>query len=566
MLKFKDYVYQEVDMAQVEKEFEGLLQKLNSAKTAAKQIEVILEINERRKEVETNFSLAHVRFTLDTTDEYYSKQNDIIDEITPRYSALGHRYYQALLQSPFKNAIRKKFGDVLLNTAQVAVKTFDPIIMPDLVEENKLSSRYSKLLASAKIRFQKQTLNLSQLGKYMQDSNRKTRAAASKAYYNWFAQQQKELDEIYDNMVKVRDRMAKKLGFSNYVELGYLSLNRVDYNAADVATYRDQVYRYLLPITKKLFKKQAKRLGIKGMKYYDYNLQFLSGNPTPAGNKDYLVDVASKMYTEMSPETSRFFAFMKESELMDLEAKQGKSGGGYCTAFPAYKAPFVFANFNGTSGDVDVLTHEMGHAFMAYEGRNVPLIEQGWPTLEACEIHSMSMEFFAYPWIHHFFKEDADKYRVSHITGSLTFIPYGVAVDEFQHYVYENVNDSPEQRRAKWREIEQKYLPHLKFGDNEFLNKGGRWMRQAHIFARPFYYIDYTLAQVSAFEFFNWMRANPKDAWDRYVQLCQLGGSKTYLQLLKAVQLSNPFKKGSLKKIVTPLKTYLETIENLDVA
>lgn len=565
MLKFKDYVYQETDIEKVEQEVEVLLQRFQEAKTAAKQIALILEIDAYRRVVETNFALMYVRFTLNTNDPYYTKQNDIIDEITPRYSALGHRYYQALLDSPFKKAIAKKFGNVLLKKAEVAIKTFDPVIMEDMVEENKLSSRYSKLLASAQIRFKKETLNLSQLGKYMQDVDRRTRAAASKAYYGWFASQQDELDEIYDKMVKVRDTMAKKLGFSNFVELGYLRMGRVDYTAKDVAQYRDQVYRHVVPITKSLFRKQAKRLGIKGMKYYDYNLQFLSGNPLPAGDKDYLVNVASTMYDAMSPETSEFFRFMKENELMDLEARKGKAGGGYCTTFPAYKSPFVFANFNGTSGDVDVLTHEMGHAFMAYEGRNVDLIEQGWPTMEACEIHSMSMEFFAYPWVDQFFKQDADKYRISHITGALTFIPYGVAVDEFQHFVYENVTATPVERRAKWREIEKKYLPHMKYGTNEFLNNGGRWMRQAHIYQSPFYYIDYTLAQVSAYEFFNHWRENPKEAWDRYVALCQLGGSKTYLELLKSVQLSNPFKKGSLKKIVLPLKAYLETLDSLDV-
>ncbi len=562
MLKFNEYQYHEINIETVEVAFRALIEEFKKAETAKKQIACIEKINEYRRQTETNFALANVRFSLNTTDPYYVKQIDLIDEISPRYSALVNEYYLALLSSPFCEAIDKKFGPVLLNAAKVSTKSFNPIIIEDMVEDNKLKSRYSKLLASAKIKFQGQTLNLPKLGKYMQDADRQVRAAASKAYYQWFNKNLAELDEIYDKMVKVRDKMAKKLGFKNYVELGYLRLGRVDYTAEDVKLYREQVYQYIVPLTKKLFKKQAKRLGIKGMKYYDYNLQFLSGNAKPAGDQKYLVDVATKMYDEMSTETSEFFHYMKDCELMDLEAKQGKSGGGFCTTFPAYKSPFVFANFNGTSGDVDVLTHEMGHAFMAYCCKDVPLLEQEWPTLEACEIHSMSMEFFAYPWMEGFFAKDTAKYKLSHISSSLTFIPYGVAVDEFQHYVYENVDVTPAQRRAKWREIEQKYLPHIKYGSNRFLNDGGRWMRQAHIYESPFYYIDYTLAQISAFQFFNEARENRTLAWTKYLKLCRLGGQKTYLSLLKDVKLAVPFKAGSLKKIVKPLKQYLDTLDD----
>lgn len=559
-MKFKDYPYKEINVEEVGAKLKEMIAEFVNAKDAKTQIELIAKINAYRVEIETNFSIAHVRFTLDTNDEYYSKQNDILDEISPHYSAVVFEYYKVLLASEFKKEINEAYGDVLLKKAEASIRTFDPIIIEDMMEENKLTSQYSKLLSSAQIKFNDETLNLSQLGKYMEDSDRKVRKEASEAYYNWFNDNLEELDTIYDSLVKVRDKMAKKLGFKNYVELGYLNLGRVDYNAEDVAGYRKQVYEDVVPLSQQLFKKQAESLKIKDMHYYDYNLMFLDGNPKPAGDEDYLVDVASKMYKEMSKETDEFFAFMRDKELMDLDARKGKSGGGYCTTLPAYKAPFVFANFNGTRGDVDVLTHEMGHAFMAYECRNVPLLEQGWPTLEACEIHSMSMEYFAYPWLNDFFKEDEEKYKIAHINGSINFIPYGVAVDEFQHYVYENVEASPQERRAKWREIEKKYLPHINYGDNKFLNDGGRWLRQSHIFGSPFYYIDYTLAQASAFEFFNWWREEPTEAWKNYVHLCQLGGSKTYLNLLKEVKLSNPFEPGTLNKIITPLKTYLETL------
>lgn len=562
MLKFSEYPYHEINIDEVKKQLGALISDFKNATTGKKQLEIIAKINDYRSEVETNMSIANVRFTLNTTDTYYAKQNEIMDSISPIYSSLIINYYKALLASPFKKAIEKKYSKLIFSIAEVAVKSFDDSIIEESIEENKLVSEYTKLMASAKIKFKGKVYNLSQMGKFSVDSERRTRAAAAKATSNWMAKHQDEIDTIYDKLVHLRDKMAKKLGFANFVELGYYRLNRTDYTAEDVKGYRDEIYKHLVPLSKKLFKRQAKRLHLKGMKYYDYNLEFLTGNATPIGNKDVLLNSAVEMYDAMSSQTSEFFHFMVDSELLDLEAKPNKAGGGYCTSFPTYKAPFIFANFNGTSGDVDVLTHEVGHAFMCYCCKDVNLLEYIWPTYEACEIHSMSMEFFAYPYMEKFFKEEKDKYIFSHLSNAITFVPYGCAIDEFQHYVYENVDVTPQQRRAKWREIEKKYLPHLKYTGNTFLEEGGKWLRQSHVFQTPFYYIDYTLAQMCAFQFFNAMQKDKEDAWNRYVALCKLGGSKSFLQLLKAVHLENPFKKGTIKKTIRPLSEFLNQFDD----
>ena len=563
-LKFSEFEYKPLDIEKIKVELSDLINRFINAKSAKEQIALVKEIDEYSGKISTSMSLCSTRFNINTNDKYYEKEQERIDEISPYIQALANEYNKALVNAKYKKALIKEFGKQWFDSIEVSLKTFDPKIMEDLVNENKLVSQYTKLIASAKIKFKGKTYNLAGVSKFTQDNDRRTRSAATKAISNWFEEHMDEFDTIYDNLVHVRDTIAKKMGYDNYVEYGYYRLGRTDYNAEDVKGYRDQVYKHLVPVTKKLFKRQAKRLGIKGMKNYDYNLMFLSGNATPKGNKDELVNAAMQMYDEMSHETSVFFRFMVESELMDLEAKPGKMGGGYCTTFQEYHAPFVFANFNGTSGDVDVLTHEMGHAFMAYCCKDVVPSDLMWPTLEACEIHSMSMEFFAYPWIEKFFKEETEKYKFSHLSGAITFIPYGVAVDEFQHFVYENPSVTPEQRRLKWREIEKKYLPHIKYS-TPFMENGGRWFRQSHIFSSPFYYIDYTLAQVCAFQFFNMMNEDKEKAWSTYVDLCKLGGTKSFLNLLKAVGLQNPFKNGTIKKVVKPLNEYLNKFDDLNM-
>jgi M3 family oligoendopeptidase len=268
------------------------------------------------------------------------------------------------------------------------------------------------------------------------------------------------------------------------------------------------------------------------------------------------------MYREMSAETDEFFTFMCDNELMDLVNRPTKAGGGYCTMLPSFKAPYIFSNFNGTAHDVDVLTHEAGHAFQCYMSRNLGVPEYYFPTSEACEIHSMSMEFFAWKWMKSFFKEDEDKYQFSHLSGALLFLPYGVSVDEFQHFVYDNPQATPAERNAAWLSIEKKYLPHRNYDGDAFLESGGIWQQQRHIYESPFYYIDYTLAQICALQF--WVRTkNDRDsAWKDYVTLCSAGGSKSFLELVSLANLHSPFEDASFVSIVDDITTRLDGVND----
>jgi len=358
-------------------------------------------------------------------------------------------------------------------------------------------------------------------------------------------------------MVKVRHRMAKKMGFDNYIPLGYLRLMRTDYNADDVAGYRAQVKRDLVPLASELREKQRQRLGVPKLTFFDEGITFLSGNAKPEGTADEILTEGLNMYHALSQETATFIDYLYDHELLDVEAREGKAGGGYCSFIYDHKAPFIFSNFNGTSGDVDVLTHEAGHAFQIFQSKDFELPEFVWPTLEACEIHSMSMEFITWPFMDKFFGDQADKYRYHHLTEALLFIPYGTLVDAFQHEVYANPDLTPSERRSKWRDLERTYLPHRDYEEDAFLEGGGYWFRQGHIFTDPFYYIDYTLAQVCAFQFHMANQKDHEDTLQRYFRLCQLGGSQSFLSLIKSSGLENPFKEGTIKHIIEPLTAWL---------
>jgi len=556
-LKFNEYPFKVPSVKAISKKLEALLNELKECKDAPSAVKVINRWNKYGAKLETEISLIYVMYTLNTTTKKYVDAQNKIDEIMPIIQNYGNMFAKILTKSPFRPELEKKFGEYLFQKYDASLKAFDEKIIPDLIEENKLTSEYQQIFGNAKIEFDGKTLNFSQLGKYLQEKDPKVRKGAAQAMDNWLASKYDQIGTIYDKLVHLRDSMAKKLGYKNYIELGYLSLGRTDYNAEMVANYRAQIARDVVPVCSKLYKLQMKSLGIKKPQWYDYNLGFKTGNPVPVGDEPVLVKAANKMYSDLGPESKEFFNFMVDHNLLDLTARPGKTTGGYCTGFPLYKAPFIFSNFNGTSGDVNVLCHEGGHAFQGYLSRNIKVPEYQNPTLESCEIHSMSMEFFAWPYMEDFFGKDADKYRYSHLCDSIEFLPYGITIDEFQHWVYENPNATHEERCAKFHEIESRYTPHKVYDDCPTLAKGTYWLRQSHVICRPFYYIDYTLAQVCAFQFAVEMNKNHEKTWKKYVKFCKCGGKYPFLTLLKKNHINNPFVDGTIAKVIKPLKKIL---------
>jgi M3 family oligoendopeptidase len=560
-MKFNEYKYERPDIEQYSKDIDEQMALIATGKDPEVEIKAIYNVFDLQDKIDTMSQLVGIRNSVNTKDEFYEKEQDFFDENGPKIQEVNQKFINKLLDSENRRELEQEFGTYIFEKYEVAKKTFSPDIIPELQQENKLSTEYSKLLAGAEIEFQGGTYNLSQMRPFTQDKDRDVRHQAQLVVSKWFEGQEEEVDRIYDEMVQLRTTIAKKLGYENFVQLAYDRLGRTDYDHTDVKDYRDQVYETVVPYVQKLVERKAIRLGIKDLKSYDLALSFLSGNPTPKGDSKWQVENAKEMYEEMSPETGEFINFMINHDLLELDSKPGKQGGGYCTFIPEYESPFIFANFNGTSGDVDVLTHEAGHAFQVYQSqRQIP--DYRWPGYEGAEIHSMSMEFLAWPWIHKFFEDDTAKYKFDHLAGAISFLPYGVAVDEFQHGIYENPDMSIDERKALWREVEKKYLPFKDYDDDAFLDKGTFWFRQGHIFSVPFYYIDYTLAQVVAFQYWIKAQENNRKAFDHYLALCKLGGSKSFVALLNTANLENPFLKGTVEKTMEPLIEYLDAIDD----
>ena len=562
-MKFKDMPYERPDVEAAKQLLADQTRRLKEAASYEEARAIFMENEAASKHFFTMATLVSTRHSIDTRDEFYDAEEKFMNNAYPELQEYTQAFSVAMLESPFRPDFAAEFGDLMFVNAEIQLKTFDPAIIGDLQEEAKLTTAYQKLIASAQIPFEDGVYTISQLGKFTTDPDDDRRLAAWKATGQWYKDNQAELDRIYDELTHLRDGMGKKLGYEGYTTLGYYRMGRNCYDKNDVEKFRAAVQKYLVPVADKIYRKQAQRLGKEyPLSFADAALEFRSGNPRPQGSADDILAQGLKFYRELSPETAEFFQTMMDNELLDVLSKEGKAGGGYCTGIPDYEVPFIFANFNGTQGDVEVVTHEAGHAFAYWMNRKRVPVEYSWPSMEACEVHSMSMEFMAWPWAEGFFGDDARKFRYSHLASALTFIPYGTMVDHFQHEVYANPDMTPAQRHKVWKDLLSVYMPWLKLdGEIPFYADGEAWQRQQHIYNSPFYYIDYCLAQTVALQFWAMSQADFDDAWKHYMAYTVQGGCCTFVELLKNAGLNTPFDEITLKTVCEVADSWLENYD-----
>ena len=562
-MKFSEMPYERPDLGALKTRYSDLTRRLAAAGSYQEARTVFLEKEELEKHVETLATLAHIRHSIDTRDTFYDAEAKFWNGAQPELQEYTQAWTMAMLNSPYRPDFTAEYGDLMFVNAEMELKTFSPEIIPELQRENDLTQEYEKLLASAQIPFEGGVYTLSQMTPFKTDADDTRRLAAWKAEGQWYKDNQAKLDELYDELVQLRDTMGKKLGYEGYTTLGYYRMCRNCYTKEDVEKFRLAVQKYLVPVADRIYREQAKRLGKQyPMSFADNALEFRSGNPRPFGTPEQILEQGRKFYDELSPETGAFFRTMLEGELLDVLSTEGKEGGGYCTSLPDYGVPFICANFNGTQGDVEVVTHEAGHAFAAYLNRDRVPLSTVWPSLEACEVHSMSMEFMAWPWSEGFFGKDTRKFHYSHLSSALTFIPYGTMVDHFQHIVYEQPDLTPKQRHGVWKELLGIYMPWQKLdGDIPFYAEGEGWQRQHHIYSSPFYYIDYCLAQTVSLELWAMLQKDQKDAWAHYMAYARQGGSRTFTELLAHAGLKSPFDEACLREVCETARDWLDRFD-----
>ena len=559
-MKVSQIPYQRYTLEEAQAAFDAFV-KANAAATCAQDVLDAKEaLMESMIDYATQASLANCRFTLDTRDEFYGAEVSYYDEIGPHISGMQAEYAKLLMASPYRAELEKLLNPRIFKQMEISLKCFDPCIVEDMQKENSITTEYSKFMSEMQFEFRGQTMPLSALRGHLEDGDRETRRECAEAIGRGLQANAEQLDDFYDRLVKVRHTMATKLGYQNFVELGYYRMNRMDYDAEMVRKFRENVKESLVPRVAAIKAKLAGELGLDKVMFYDDAIYMAGQQPKPMLDKDGIFAAAQEMYDDMNPVIGSFMRSMQEAEAFDVDARDGKWGGGYCTCFPRYKQPFILANFNGSCGDVDVMTHEFGHALaanFACEQNNFELDVGG---METAECHSMSMEFLCWKYMDKFFGDMAPRYKKRHLLEALSFIPYGVIVDEFQHVMYENPDMTPAQRKQVYLELEAKYRPYMSLEGIPYIEEGTRWQYQMHIYESPFYYIDYCLAQTVAIGFLVASAENYDSALERYLGFVKCGGTRAFEQLIEDAGLASPFKDGALEILADKAAEIANTI------
>ena len=546
-VKVKDMEYLRTDIDAECRAFEAAAERAKRARSGRELADIRAETIARTKHVQTMNSLCYIRFTLNTRDKFYLAEKTYYDENLPRLSACAVKFNRAFLASPHLADALAFMNPNVAKAYEIALKVTDEKIVTDMAEEASLVTEYDRMMSEMEFVFRGRRMPFSVLRKYFDDPDRNVRRLATECAGRRMERDSKKLDELFDKLVKVRARMANKMGLPSYAVMGDMLMGRYSYGRKEIRAFTEETAKNVTPLVAAMKENVARSLGIDRIMLYDNETYFENGNPEPAHDAKGLFDAAKRMYHDMSKETGSFIDEMLAAEAFDVFARDGKWGGGYCTSIDDYGQPFILANFNGSSGDVDVLTHEAGHALAYYEMfRSGADYELNLGTMSVAEIHSMAMEFFAWKYAESFFGTRAEEYKKMHLMSSLTFLPYGAEVDEFQQTCYENPTMTPQERNELCRGLDKKYRPYLCTDGLPYFERGTRWQYQMHIYENPMYYIDYCLSQTVAHGFLLASLDNYGEAFERYMKLLRTAGELPFGQLVRNAGLPDPLEGGAL--------------------
>lgn len=555
-MHFNDMPYRRVTFEEIEARYQALFERIRTLRGREDCLPA-MEAYYRLLDDMTPMDLCYVRHDMDLNEAFYAGEQRYYDEIGPRIGDLSNQLEGLLLNSPYSACFEELMGSFAFDLMRCSRESRDSRLIPLEQQENTLSGRYSVVTANAKAEYEGAVVSRSSLAAKQQSPDRETRRRATAAVAASWAEQREELEELFHELVQNRDKQAKLLGYPNYVKLAYLRMERIGYTSEDVSRFREQVKESLVPVAAAIHEQRKKRLGLEHLYSFDSPLNFPNGNPVPLGDTEFCLESTREMFRKLSPETGEFIDFLMDNGLYDVKPRDGKRSGGYCMYLSAYRAPFIFANFDGTHENAYIMSHEGGHAFYAYLKREEKIRERCGYTSEMAETHAMAMEFFVAPYMELFFGSRAEDYRRMHLESAVSRIIYQCQQDEFQQIIYEHPELSKEERNGVWEKLEQSYFPFREYTEEEKQRIGRRWQCIPHLYHWPFYAIDYGLAQVCALEYARWMDEDKDGAWQSYLRFCRASGNMNFPEALKAAGLESPFEVGCLTHLVDWLQKRL---------
>lgn len=547
------------DWKQIEPLFDRLETRAAEAKTVGDLEKWLLAWSELNAAIDEESSRRYIAMTChtDNPDAKHSYLH-FIEHVEPNLKPRQFKLEQIYLAHPMRSQLPQPRFQVFDRDVKVHVELFRPENVPLETEEAKLGQQYQELSGSLTVQFKGQEKTLPQMAPYLEEPDRPLRQEAWELTANRRLQEAEKFESFFDQLVKLREQIAKNAGFKNYLEYAFRARGRFDYTPEDCRKFHDAIEKEVMPILRQLQARRRELLKVPALRPWDLAVDPLNRPPLkPFQQVDQMVHKTQSIFNRLDNTLAQGFQTMQERRLLDLANRKGKAPGGYQSTLSESRLPFIFMNAVGLQRDVETMLHEAGHAFHALATRQEDLYAYRGAPIEFCEVASMSMELLGNEFLEEFYSpDDANRARRKHLEGIIDIFPWIATVDAFQHWIYSHPGHTREQRTQAWLDLMKRFGGDVDWTGYEKV-RANLWHRQLHIFLYPFYYVEYGIAQLGALQVWaNSKKDKPKAIAD-YQKGLALGGSRPLPELFATAGCKFDFSAATVKPLMELVKTEL---------
>lgn len=542
--------------------FDRLEQQLASCQTALDLEQWLLDWSELSAALDEESARRSIAMTCHTDNpEAERAYLDFVEQIDPQTKPRQFQLSKLYLAHPLRFQLPQPRYTVFDRDTQLHVELFRQENVPLETEEARLGQQYQKLSGALTVQFRGEEKTLVQMSRFQEDPDRSVRNETWELVARRRMQEAEKFEDIFDQLLKLREQIARNAGFSNYRDYAFRARGRFDYTAGNCREFHESIEQEVMPAVRDLHSERCEKLGLNKLRPWDLAVDSQNRQPLqPFTEVSRLVEGSVQIFREIDPELGRQFAEMDRQHLLDLDNRKGKAPGGYQSTLSEARLPFIFMNAVGLQRDVETMLHEAGHAFHALAARNEDLYAYRNAPIEFCEVASMSMELLGSEHLEKFYETaEARRARRDHLEGIVHIFPWIATVDAFQHWIYTNPGHTREQRRAAWLDLMDRFGGDVDWSGFEKI-RVNLWHRQLHIFLYPFYYIEYGIAQLGALQVWANSRQNHQRALIRYRDALSLGGSVPLPQLFSAAGCSFDFGRSTVRPLIELIRRELRRV------
>jgi len=497
----------------------------------------------------------------ESAKQVFEHDQQVIEPLVKRYEALLDEKF---LSSPFKNELNQEEFQQFIKSKNNAKDLFREENIELEVEEDRLTTNYFEHTGGLTVNWNGEEKTLSEISAYSQDSDREIRKKAVQLSAEAFLSKESELQNMMDELILLRQQKAEHANLINYRDYMFKKYERFDYTPDDCKQLAESIRKYVTPLKEKIQREHQQELGVETFRPWDTKGVAKGLKPLkPFAERDELVKKSATIFSNLDVRFEELLTTMDQRGMLDLTTRKGKAPGGFCAPLPISELSFIFMNASTTHDDMITLLHEMGHCIHNDFKKDIPLSKYRDTPMESSELASMSMELLTMDQWELFYesKEDLVRAKQDQLRGIIEFLPMGMVVDQFQHWMYENPNHTAEERNKKFAELQKTLNSNVVDWTGYEKWSETAWLRILHIFEVPFYFIEYVIAQLGAVQMYKQYRNNPELTLANYKKALSLGASKSLSEVYEAAGIRFDFSEDMIKELMVFVEDELKALQ-----